>query len=94
MDATSVTQTFWAMVSPDMALVAAAVYGVCFALKRAKFFPDRFIPLSALALGIVFEILSAFTFSPAALADCTLRGIICGMAAVYARNLIKQAKTG
>ena len=94
MDATGVTQTFWSMISPDMALVVAAVYGVCFALKRAEFFPDRMIPLCALVLGIVFEALAAFTLSPSALADCVLRGIVCGMAAVFARNIVKQAKDG
>ncbi len=94
MDATSIGNTFWAMISPDMAFVSAAVYGVCFALKRAKFFPDRMIPLCALGLGIVFEILAAFTFTPSALADCVLRGILCGMAAVFARNIVKQAKEG
>ncbi len=94
MDATGVTQTFWSMISPDMALVSAAVYGVCFALKRAKFFPDRMIPLCALILGIVFEVFAAFTLSPSVLADCVLRGIICGMAAVFAKNIVNQAKEG
>ena len=43
--------TFWELISADMYIVVAAVYGVCFALKKAKFFDDRFIPLAAIFLG-------------------------------------------
>ena len=94
MDAQTIAGTFWGMITPEMAAVAAAVYGVCFALKRARFFPDRLIPLTALALGIIFEVPAAAVLSRTALADCVLRGILCGMAAVFAANIIKQAKGG
>jgi len=94
MDSTTIAKTFWGMITPEMAIVSAAVYGVCFALKRASFFNDRLIPLSALVLGILFEIGTAAAFNRAALADCALRGILCGMAAVFAANIVKQAKGG
>lgn len=94
MDSTTIASTFWGMITPEMAVVSAAVYGVCRALKSANFFNDRLIPLTALALGIIFEFLAAAAISRTALADCTLRGILCGMAAVYAANIIKQAKGG
>ncbi len=94
MDSSTIANTFWGMITPEMAVVSAAVYGVCRALKSANFFNDRLIPLTALALGILFEFLAAAAISRAALADCTLRGILCGMAAVYAANIIKQVKGG
>lgn len=94
MDASTIANTFWGLITPEMALVAAAVYGVCFALKRARFFDDRFIPLAALVLGVAFSLLSAAVLSRAAAVDAVIRGIVCGMAAVFAANVIKQAKGG
>ena len=94
MDSTTITNTFWSLITPEMAPVIACVYGVCFALKRADFFSDRLIPLAALALGIVFEIMMAAAFTRTALLDGVIRGIMCGMAAVYAANIVKQFKGG
>lgn len=94
MDTTTITNTFWGLITPEMALVVAAVYGVCFALKRAQFFNDRFIPLAALVLGVAFSLLSAAAFSRTAIADAVVRGIVCGMAAVYIANIVKQAREG
>lgn len=94
MDASTIANTFWGLITPEMALVAAAVYGVCFALKRARFFDDRFIPLAALVLGVGFQVLAAFALERAVIVDAVLRGIVCGMAAVFAANIIKQVKGG
>ena len=93
MDASTIANTFWGLITPEMALVAA-VYGVCFALKRARFFDDRFIPLAALVLGVGFQVLAAFALERAVIVDAVLRGIVCGMAAVFAANIIKQVKGG
>jgi len=82
-------ETFLSLITPDLYLVIAAVFGVCAALKSARFFDDRFIPLAALALGIVFE-LAVFAAVGGDAAGFVMRGIVAGMAAVYAANIIKQ----
>ena len=84
-----ITETFAALITADLYIVIFAVYGLCFALKQAKFFDDRFIPLVAIALGVLFEALYAL-FIGGIIVDFVLKGIICGMAAVYIANLIKQ----
>lgn len=94
MDASTIANTFWGLITPEMALVVAAVYGVCFALKRARFFDDRFIPLAALILGIGFQVLAAFALERAVIVDAVLQGIVCGMAAVFSANIVKQVKGG
>ncbi len=83
----------WAeiLISADMYIVIAAVYGICAALKSAKFFDDRFIPLAAVLLGALFEgIKEALSGGP--IFEGVLSGIVCGMAAVYGANIIKQVK--
>ncbi len=82
-------ETFLSLITADLYIVIAAVYGVCFALKRARFFDDRFIPLAAIALGVGFELLT-FAYTGGVLTEFVLRGIICGMAAVYVANIVKQ----
>lgn len=82
------------IVTPEMWVVAAAVYGICFALKKAAFFPDRFIPLSAVALGVLLNVAAAAMFSREIIISAVTNGVICGMAAVYLANIIKQAKGG
>ena len=82
-------EKFLSLITPEMYIVIFAVFGVCTALKKAKFFDDRFIPLAAIALGICFELL-VFAGVGGAFSEFILRGIISGMAAVYAANLIKQ----
>lgn len=84
-----VNKTFMSLITPDLYIVIAAVYGVCFALKKAKFFDDRFIPLAAIALGVCFELLY-FVSVGGMVAEFVLRGIVSGMAAVYCANIIKQ----
>ena len=84
-----ISETFLSLVTADLYIIIAAVYGVCFALKRAKFFDDRFIPLAAIVLGIGFELLT-FAYTGGAIGEFILRGIICGMSAVYVANIIKQ----
>lgn len=84
-----ISETFMSLVSADLYIVVAAVYGVCFALKKAKFFDDRFIPLTALVLGVCFELLY-FASVGGAVVEFILRGIVAGMAAVYVANIIKQ----
>ena len=85
----NVRETFVSLISPDLYLVIAAVFGVCYALKEAKFFDDRFIPLAAIALGALFEILYFVAVGGNAV-EFVLRGVVAGMAAVYAANVIKQ----
>lgn len=84
-----INETFISLITADLYIVIAAVYGVCFALKRAKFFDDRFIPIAAIVLGVCFELL-AFASSGGNAVEFVLRGIIAGMSAVYCANIIKQ----
>lgn len=84
-----ITETFAALITADLYIVIFAVYGLCFALKKAKFFDDRFIPLVAIALGVLFEVLYA-VLTGGIIVDFILKGVICGMAAVYVANLVKQ----
>ena len=58
-------------------------------LKRQSFFPDRFIPLAAIILGTLFE-LPYILSSGGNVSEGIARGIVTGMAAVYAANVIKQ----
>ena len=83
-------EKFLSLITPEMYIVVFAVFGVCAALKKAKFFDDRFIPLAAIALGICFELL-VLAGVAGVFSEFILRGIIAGMAAVYAANIIKQA---
>lgn len=89
MTGSAISETFLSLVTADLYIVIAAVYGVCFALKRASFFDDRFIPLAAILLGVGFELL-AFAYTGGVAVEFVLRGIICGMAAVYVANIVKQ----
>lgn len=84
-----IRESFLSLITADLYIVIAAVYGVCFALKKAKFFDDRFIPLAAIVLGVCFEVMY-MAHSGGAAAEYVLRGIIAGMAAVYCANIIKQ----
>lgn len=85
--------TFWELISVDMYIVVAAVYGVCFALKKARFFNDRFIPLAAIALGILFQVMNSVAVG-LDIPSAALKGIVCGMAAVFAANVVKQIGGG
>ena len=82
-------KNFLSLITADLYIVIAAVYGICFALKRAKFFDDRFIPLAAIILGVAFELLK-FAYTGGSVPEFVLRGVICGMAAVYVANVVKQ----
>ncbi len=84
-----ITEAFLGLIAPGMYIVIAAVFGVCFALKKASFFDDRFIPLAAIVLGVLFRVLVGLSGN-AAIGDMTLQGIVAGMAAVYCANVIKQ----
>ena len=84
-----INETFISLITADLYVVIAAVYGLCFALKKASFFDDRFIPLVAILLGICFELI-AFAGMGGSLLEYILRGVIAGMAAVYCANIIKQ----
>ncbi len=88
-----ISETFMSLISADLYIVIAAVYGVCFALKKARFFDDRFIPLAAIVLGVCFELLY-FANVGGAVVEFILRGIVAGMAAVYVANIIKQMGDG
>ena len=88
-----INETFLSLVSADLYIVIAAVYGVCFALKKAEFFNDRFIPLAAIVLGVCFEMLY-FASAGGVAVEFILRGIVAGMAAVYVANIIKQMGDG
>ena len=86
-------ETFLSLITPDLYLVIAAVFGICHALKSAKFFDDRFIPLAAIALGVIFETLY-FAAVGGNVVEFVLRGVVSGMAAVYVANIIKQIGSG
>ena len=88
-----ISETFLSLVTADLYIVIAAVYGVCFALKKARFFDDRFIPLAALVLGVAFELLY-YVSTGGAVVEFVLKGIVAGMAAVYVANIIKQIGDG
>ena len=89
MTGSMISETFLSLITADLYIIIAAVYGVCFALKRARFFDDRFIPLAAIVLGVGFELLN-FAYTGGMVTEFVLRGIICGMAAVYVANIVKQ----
>ncbi len=86
------TANFESLISADMYIIIAAVYGICAALKRARFFDDRFIPLAAIILGAALALLSNTT-GEMSISDALLRGIVCGMSAVFAKNVRKQIKS-
>ncbi len=88
-----ITEAFSGLITADLYIVIAAVYGLCFALKKARFFDDRFIPLAALVLGVCFELLY-FVGTGGAVVEFILKGIVAGMAAVYVANIIKQIGSG
>ncbi|MBQ6698069.1 MAG: hypothetical protein IJN09_03425 [Oscillospiraceae bacterium] len=89
MTAEFIGEGFMSLITADLYLVIAAVYGICFALKKAKFFPDRFIPLAAIILGVLFE-LPYILASGGNVSEGIAKGVITGMAAVYVANVIKQ----
>ena len=89
MTAEYIGEGFMSLITADLYIVIAAVYGICFALKKAEFFPDRFIPLAAIILGTLFE-LPYILSSGGNVSEGIARGIVTGMAAVYAANVIKQ----
>ncbi len=84
-----IREGFISLITPDLYLVIAAVFGICHALKSARFFDDRFIPLAAIVLGAVFELLYFVAVGGNAV-EFILRGVVAGMAAVYVANIIKQ----
>lgn len=88
-----ITEAFSGLITADLYIVIAAVYGLCFALKKARFFDDRFIPLAALVLGVAFELLY-YVSTGGAVVEFVLKGIVAGMAAVYVANIIKQIGEG
>lgn len=88
-----ILETFSGLITADLYIVIAAVYGLCFALKKARFFDDRFIPLAALVLGVAFELLY-YASTGGAVVEFVLKGIVAGMAAVYVANIIKQIGSG
>ena len=92
MDITTIMTSFSEMVTPEMWVVACAVYGICAALKHASFFPDKFIPLAAVCIGVILNVAAAAAFSRETIVSAIVNGVVCGMAAVYAANVIKQAK--
>ena len=89
MTAEFIGEGFMSLITADLYLVIAAVYGICFALKKAKFFPDRFIPLAVIILGVLFE-LPYILASGGNVSEGIAKGVITGMAAVYVANVIKQ----
>lgn len=88
-----IINTFTELITPDLYIIIAAVYSVCYALKKAKFFEDNFIPLMAVTLGMLFELVYALS-SGANWVECLLKGVVCGMAAVYCANIVKQLGGG
>ena len=89
MTAEYIGEGFMSLITADLYIVIAAVYGICFALKKAEFFPDRFIPLAAIILGTLFE-LPYILSGGGNVSEGFARGIVTGMAAVYVANVIKQ----
>lgn len=88
-----ITETFSGLITADLYIVIAAVFGICFALKKAAFFNDRFIPLAALVVGIALE-LGYFAVSGGNVVEAVCKGIVAGMAAVYVANIVKQIGSG
>lgn len=88
-----ITETFSALITADLYIIIAAVFGLCFALKKAAFFDDRFIPLAALVIGIGLE-LGYFAVGGGNIVEAVCKGIVAGMAAVYVANIVKQIGGG
>lgn len=89
MTETMVTDVFANIITPDLYIFIVAVYGICFALKKAAFFDDRFIPLAAIVLGVGLEL--AFVLCSAGnIIEAICKGVVVGMAAVYVANIVKQ----
>lgn len=89
MNESMVADVFASIITPDLYVFIAAVYGICFALKKAAFFDDRFIPLAAVVLGIALEITYVLG-SSGNIVEAICKGVVIGMAAVYLANIIKQ----
>ena len=94
MDINTITTEFLNMITPDVWIIVAAVFGLCFALKKSSLFPDRFIPLAALFFGVLLNVAAVAVFSRGLIVEAIVKGIVCGMAAVYVANIVKQAKKG
>ncbi len=92
MDINTITTEFLSMITPDVWIIVAAVFGLCFALKKSSLFPDRLIPLAALFFGVLLNVAAVAVFSRGTVVEAIIRGIVCGMAAVYVANVIKQSK--
>ena len=92
MDFATIIQSFFEMVTPEMWVVTFAVFGICASLKHANFFPDRFIPLAAVVIGVILKVAAAAAFSREIVVAEVVNGVLCGMAAVYIANIVKQAK--
>ena len=92
MDINTLTTEFLKMIPPDVWIIVAAIFGICFALKKSSLFPDRFIPLAALLFGVLFNVAAVAVFNRGFVVEAIVKGIVCGMAAVYVANVIKQAK--
>ena len=93
MTETMIIEQFTQLITPDLYIFIAAVYGLCFALKKAAFFNDRFIPLAAVAFGVALE-LAYISVSGGNIVEAICKGIIVGIAAVFVANVIKQIKRG
>lgn len=84
-----INEGIMSLITADLYLFIAAVYGICFALKKAEFFPDRFIPLASVMLGVLFE-LPYILVNGGNVSEGIAKGVIVGIAAVYVANIIKQ----
>jgi hypothetical protein len=68
-------------------IIVVVCYCVCYAIKKAAFIRDRYIPLIAIILGGISGILmNGFTYEAVAI------GIASGAAATGINQLYKQAK--
>ena len=94
MDINTVIQMVFDKLPAELWVIAFAVWAICFALKKASFFPDRYIPLAAVVLGVILNVAAATMFTRPIIIDAIVNGVICGIAAVYIANIIKQIKTG
>ena len=84
-----INEGIMSLITADLYLFIAAVYGICFALKKAEFFPDRFIPLASVILGVIFE-LPYILVKGGNVSEGIAKGVLVGIAAVYVANVIKQ----
>lgn len=85
---------------PELLVLVPALYVLGYALKCAKPVPDKYIPALLGALGVVFAAVYMLSITSTVgvqsianmIFAAIVQGLLCAGGAVFANQLIKQAK--